>query len=149
MSHYKWKLIVVACILSGLLVGIASAADNRQSIGVANANIRMGAGKDYEVKWQFERYYPVVVLEEQGKWRKVKDFEGDEGWVHSSLLANTKTIVIKKEKCNVRSGPGKDNRIEFVADKGVPFRVIKKEGNWISVRHADGDGGWVYQSLVW
>ncbi|MDY6903880.1 MAG: SH3 domain-containing protein [Thermodesulfobacteriota bacterium] len=119
------------------------------TISVATANIRMGPGTNYEVLWKAERYYPVVVLKSEGEWAKFKDFEGDEGWIHQSLLSDTKAVVVKKEKCNIRSGPGTDHAVKFVAGKGVPFKVLKKNGNWIQIRHSDGDTGWIYHSLVW
>jgi len=34
-------------------------------------------------------------------------------------------------------------------DSGVPFKVLTRKGNWIQVRHADGDKGWIHKSLVW
>jgi len=27
--------------------------------------------------------------------------------------------------------------------------VLTRKGNWIQVRHADGDKGWIHKSLVW
>jgi SH3-like domain-containing protein len=27
--------------------------------------------------------------------------------------------------------------------------VLKREGRWIQVEHADGDKGWLHDSLVW
>jgi SH3-like domain-containing protein len=31
----------------------------------------------------------------------------------------------------------------------VPFKVLKKEGEWIRIVHADGDEGWIHRNLVW
>jgi SH3-like domain-containing protein len=78
-----------------------------------------------------------------------QDFEGDRGWIHDSLLDDVKAVVVKNNKCNVRSGPGTDKTIRFTVDKGVPFKVLEKKGKWIHVMHADGDQGWIHQSLVW
>ena len=149
MARHVHKTIGWLVVIAALSAGMAFSAGERKAIGVAKANIRMGPGTNYEVLWQAERYYPVVVVETQGKWRKFKDFEGDEGWIFASLLSDTRAVVVKKERCNVRSGPGTDHAVKFVAGKGVPFRVLKKSGNWINVKHSDGDTGWIYHSLVW
>ena len=89
------------------------------------------------------------MLARSGKWIHFKDFEGDEGWIHQSLVTNTPTVITIKTKCNVRSGPGTQNRILFSVEKGIPFRTVEKKDNWIQVEHADGDRGWIYKTLVW
>ena len=58
-------------------------------------------------------------------------------------------MITVRDRCNIRSGPGNDFKIVFVAEKGIPFKVVKRKGNWIQVQHADGDKGWIYKSLVW
>jgi len=37
----------------------------------------------------------------------------------------------------------------FTVERGVPFKVLKRNGNWIRIEHADGEIGWIYNSLVW
>jgi SH3-like domain-containing protein len=49
----------------------------------------------------------------------------------------------------LRAGPGTDQPVLVKIDKGVPFKVLKREGRWIQVEHADGDKGWLHDSLVW
>jgi SH3-like domain-containing protein len=113
------------------------------------ANIRSGPGTDFDIIWKVERYYPVIVLEKKDNWCKIEDFEGDKGWIHDSLLDKTQTIVVKNHNCNVRSGPGTDFPVVFRAKQGVPFKCLKTQGAWINIQHADGDTGWIYQTLTW
>jgi SH3-like domain-containing protein len=126
-----------------------SAAAERLSVSAQIANIRSGPATSYDVLWQVQKYYPILVLKKSGPWINFKDFEGDEGWIHQSLVQKTPTVITIKEKCNVRSGPGTQNRILFSVEKGIPFRRIKREDRWIHIEHADGDRGWIYQTLVW
>jgi SH3-like domain-containing protein len=84
-----------------------------------------------------------------GDWYYFKDYEGDKGWVHRSLVKDIPTAITIKEKCNVRSGPGKENPVVFTVGSGIPFKVIGKKGNWRHILHADGDKGWIYKSLLW
>jgi SH3-like domain-containing protein len=137
-------------ILSILLVLYTDAsAAQRLSVGVNVANVRSGPGKNYETLWQVEKYHPIVVIESQGAWYKFRDFEGDTGWIYKTLVKQTPSVITKKGKCNIRSGPGTKNRIVFTSDRGIPFRVLSRKGQWIRVMHADGDKGWIYKSLVW
>jgi len=113
------------------------------------ANIRSGPGTQYELLWQIEKYHPVLVVEKRGVWYRFKDFEGDEGWIHASLLDKTRTVIVRVRRCNVRTGPSTDAEIAFTVDRGIPFKVLQKKGRWFEVEHADGDKGWIFETLVW
>jgi SH3-like domain-containing protein len=128
--------------------GTAAAAE-RVTVKASIANIRSGPGTNYDVVWQVEKYHPFLVQEKKDPWVKIKDFEGDMAWIHVSLLSDVEGVITSKSKCNVRSEPTTDSRILFTVERGVPFRVIKRQGDWIHIEHADGDKGWIYSSLVW
>ena len=113
------------------------------------ANIRSGPGTKHEILWKAEKYYPVEVLKTSGRWYQFRDFEGDQGWIHNSLVKKIPTVIAIKDNCNVRSGPGTSHTVLFTIEKGIPFKVLKREGNWIHIEHADGDRGWIHKSLVW
>jgi len=59
------------------------------------------------------------------------------------------TVIVKKDRCNIRSGPSTNDDIVFRAEKGVPLRVLQRKGEWLQVQHADGETGWMHQMLVW
>ena len=96
-----------------------------------------------------EKYHPIIVLKKSGNWYRFHDFEKDEGWIHQSIVSNISSVITKKKKCNVRSGPGTTYDILFTVENGVPFKVIERKGRWIHIHHADGDKGWIHESLVW
>lgn len=121
----------------------------RLSIASSIANIRSGPGTKYDILWQVAKYHPILVLKKSGNWYHFRDFEGDKGWLHKSLVRNIPSVITNKEKCNVRSGPGTKFKILFTTENGVPFKIIKRKSNWINVQHADGDKGWLHKSLVW
>ena len=121
----------------------------RLAVSSPIANIRSGPGLKYDILWKVGKYHPLLILEKSGKWFHFSDFEGDEGWIHSSLLSNIPTVITKSQKCNIRSAPGTSSKILIPVGKGIPFKVIKHEGNWLNIQHADGDKGWIHKSLVW
>ena len=142
------NVFFIAFLFTTLYSGAASAAE-RYAITGKIANIRSGPGTRYEVLVKAEKNYPLDFIERSGNWYKVRDFEGDVGWVHKSLIKKMSAVITVKSKCNVRAGPGTGERIVFICERGVPFEVIKRKGNWINVRHADGYEGWIHKSLVW
>ncbi len=113
------------------------------------ANIRSGPGSSNVVIWKVEKDHPIEVIEKKGNWYHFQDFERDEGWIHKSLVGKLKTIITKKENCNIRSGAGTKYKVLFTVEKGIPFRVLERRGAWTKIRHADGDEGWIHNSLVW
>ena len=141
------SIILVLCI-HAVFVGTVWA--ERMSVNAAKANIRSGPGTDqYDVLWEVERYYPVDVIRTQGEWMFFRDFEGDEGWIHGSLLGKAATVITRSDLVNIRSGPGTQNDIVFKAERGVPFQVVKRQGDWIHIRSGAGDEGWIHKNLVW
>ena len=143
MRLISFFTIIVILLTSGLAMA------ERLSVSSKIANIRSGPGTDHEILWKVENYHPITVLNKKGSWVNFRDFEGDEGWIHISLIHKKPTVITKKNKCNVRTGPGTNHDIVFTVEKGIPFLVIDRQKNWIQIKHADGDGGWIYKSLVW
>jgi len=140
---------VLFLVLGLVLTATSLVAAQRLMVSSKVANIRSGPGTKYEVLWQVERYHPLQIVEKKGNWYKFTDFEGDQGWVHRSLVEEGDAVITVKDKCNVRTGPGTKNPIAFTVGKGIPFKVLHRKGNWINIVHSDGDKGWIHKSLVW
>ena len=139
-----------ALVIASLIIFCSSVAlAERLAVSVPVANIRSGPGTLYDVLWNAEKYYPIFVLKKSGPWYHFRDFEGDEGWVHKSLVRKIASIITIKPKSHIRSGPGPHYEIRFSVDDGIPFRVLGRKGNWIHIEHADGDKGWIYKTLTW
>jgi len=138
---------IIIFLLIMLLAGAASA--ERLAVSAPVANIRSGPGTSHNVLWKVEKYFPLRVIGKSGDWYHFEDFEGDKGWVHQSLVSKISAVVTKNDECNIRSGPGTDNKIIFTVEKGIPFKVLKRKGSWIHIEHADGDKGWIHKSLIW
>ena len=145
MKHIAFILTLT---IGWSLIGGTALAE-RLTVAADIANIRSGPGKNYEILWKVEKYHPLLVLKKEGQWYQFRDFEGDMGWIHASLLAGTPTVITKSEKCNIRSGPGTQFKVFFAVEQGIPFRVLDRKGKWIQIQHADGDQGWIHESLVW
>jgi SH3-like domain-containing protein len=143
MKHYAW----LTFFLLFAMTSVASA--ERLAVSVSRANIRSGPGENFDILWAVEQYYPLNVFQKAGQWYHFRDFEGDEGWIHKALLGKIPSIITNKENCNIRSGPGSRFEVLFEVEKGIPFKVLKREGSWLHIQHADGDKGWIHESLVW
>lgn len=58
-------------------------------------------------------------------------------------------VSIKADKANVRRGPARSHRIDWVYQKsGLPVEIIAEYGHWRRVRDHDGLGGWIHHALL-
>ena len=141
----------VRSIIIFLLVFVfaAVAQAERLTVTAPVANIRSGPGTNHNVLWKVEQFFPLLVIKKSGEWYQFKDFEGDRGWVHNSLVGKVSAVITRNDNCNIRSGPGTSHAVLFTVEKGIPFKVLNRKGSWIHIKHSDGDKGWIHKSLVW
>ena len=150
LGKFRFIFYVLVIMLFCIVVfSDAAYAKERLAVSVSIANIRSGPGTNYDTLWQVYKYYPIKVIKKSGSWILFVDFEGDKGWVKSTLVRKIPSVITIKEDCNIRSGPGTKYSILFKTERGVAFKVIKEKGSWINVQHADEDKGWIYKPLVW
>jgi SH3-like domain-containing protein len=144
------KKRTVTFLTLGLVAVFASVVfAERLTVKVPVANVRSGPNTKSDILWNVEQYHPLDVIKTTGSWYQFKDFEGDKGWIHKSLLDKTPAVITIRDKCNVRLGPSTKKEIFFTVDKGIPFKVLKRQGDWVYIQHSDGDKGWIHKSLVW
>lgn len=132
-----------------LLVGATLAHAKMVSVKHHRVNMRSGPGKNYAVLWELGKGYPLKVVQKKGNWIKVTDFEGDVGWLYKTLITSVPYLIVKKDRINIRSGPGNDYKIKGKANYGVVLRTLKIIKGWAQVKHEDGLQGWVKRDLVW
>lgn len=69
------------------------------SLKADEVNVRVGPGKRYPLKWTYVvSGVPVQIIAEWDNWRKIRDWEGEEGWVHSAMLSAKRTVIVTGEK---------------------------------------------------
>lgn len=124
------------------------------SVRSTEANIRNGPGLLYQIKWVIvKKGTPVEVIAEFEQWRKVKDIEGDEGWVHKSMLSsNDRTAILTGIQQTIYDEASKDSNPVAYVEKGVIAELKKCDENWCKVEVRDKDGkykGWVDRTRLW
>jgi SH3-like domain-containing protein len=141
----------LARIAPALLLALAFGAQAQQmvSIGRDTVNMRAGASTRHEVLYELSKGYPLQVTGRQGDWLKVRDFEGDVGWVHQPMTGRTPHHVVKANVANIRSAPNTRAAIVGKAERGEVLRTVEKRPDWVKVKQEDGAQGWVAKRLLW
>jgi SH3-like domain-containing protein len=115
-------------------------------------NVRGGPTRNHEVTWQYTRSgLPVEITAESDNWRRIRDWEGSEGWVYHSLLSGRRTaLVIAKTKELVPLLSAADDQGRMVAqlEPGVVASVRRCTGTWCQIS-GSGFDGWIAQERLW
>lgn len=112
-------------------------------------NVRAGPGVRYPVEWVFTRKeMPVEITAEFDTWRRIRDWEGSEGWVHQSMLSGKRGVVVKGEQRSIRKEPAADATAVARAQPGVMGWLSKCKGEWCQV-DLKGYKGWLKRGEVW
>ena len=112
-------------------------------------NVRAGPGARYPVEWVFERKgMPVEIVAEFDTWRKVRDIQGTEGWVHQNLLSSRRGVVITGVVRTLRREPREDSAAVARAEPDVIGQLLECQAEWCRVEVA-GLRGWLKRGELW
>lgn len=93
---------------------------------------------------------PLEVIVTLEKWVKVRDRGGRLAWIARNELSDAQSVMVVAERASVRDAATNDATTRFEATRGVILQVAgPPKGNWLPVRHADGDRGYVRRVDVW
>lgn len=135
------------------IAGTASAADNLpyfESMKSDKIFMRVGPGEEYQIKWVYHRKgLPVEVVGTYDVWRRVKDMDGETGWIHTALLSHDRTtVVIGDGEAAVKRGEDENSRLVAEAKPGAVGRLRHCRETACDVRF-DGAEGWVERTRLW
>lgn len=57
-------------------------------------------------------------------------------------------LCVESQTANLRSGPSTNYPKSWEVYKYMPFKLIKRKGDWYHVQDLEGDKHWVYKKLV-
>ena len=119
------------------------------SIKSSEANVRTGPGLRYKIKWVYKRKkMPLEVVAEFEQWRKIRDIQGDEGWIHRSQLTNKRGFLITGENQIMRRNSDKESRPLAKLEKGVVGDLESCNFHYCKVRTGSYKG-WVKRKNIW
>lgn len=120
------------------------------SIRGDKANMRTGPGLQYPIEWTYtRRTLPMEIIDEHGRWRKVRDHDGTTGWMLVSLLTSSKRFALVRGKTR-RLFSDKDlaSPVLATAEPGVIGELVRCESIWCQMRIADRKA-WIERRHIW
>jgi len=112
-------------------------------------NVRVGPGVRYPIKWKFrQKLIPVEIVQEYDTWRKIRDWEGAEGWVHRAMLSNRRSIIVTGRTVTVRRRSSDEAPAVARLGRGMVAELGKCTPAWCRVE-VDGYEGWIRREGFW
>jgi SH3-like domain-containing protein len=69
------------------------------SLKRGEVNVRSGPGTQYPILWVYWRAgYPVALVARFDNYLKIRDFEGEEGWVHQAMVSKRITALVASKE---------------------------------------------------
>ncbi len=119
-----------------------------ESLRYSTVNGRTGPSLDHPIAWRYERAgLPVMIIKESMEWRRVRDPEGAEVWVHARMLSRQETAMIQKDTPLKRTASF-DSEDIAILQAGVIVDILDGKGNLLKVQ-TNSLRGWVEYDGVW
>ncbi len=119
------------------------------SLGSDKVNMRAGPGRRYPIRWVYHRKgLPMKVEAEFDIWRKVRDSDGETGWIHGSLLSGRRMVEVLGGVQGLHDKPHPGSPLVLKAEPGVLGELLNCEVSWCHVRIA-GKEGWMDRKVLW
>lgn len=123
------------------------------SLKAEKVNVRRGPSSDHPVAWVFQRKgLPVEIVAEFETWRRVRDSDGEEGWILQNMLAGKRTAVIapwkKGQAVPAHQAPSAGSALVAQLGAGLVADVEGCDGSWCELSAA-GYSGFVEQTQLW
>jgi SH3-like domain-containing protein len=152
-------------VAAALLVGAPASAQPGQGSGLPvprfvslkadRVNVRGGPTKDHQVTWIYTRSgLPVEITAEFDNWRRIRDWEGAEGWVYHSMLSGRRTAMVtapaKGSETLLALHDKADEQSPITArlEPGVTANVKTCTGSWCRLV-GRGFDGWIKEDRLW
>lgn len=117
-------------------------------------NMRTGPGTRFPIEWTYQRRdLPVEITREFQEWRRIRDMDGTEGWVHQATLAGRRTFMVRGlpgseitlyRKPEAESGPVARMRPGVIGR----LRACPPRSDWCEAQVAD-HRGYIRRGDVW
>jgi SH3-like domain-containing protein len=116
-------------------------------------NVRKGPSSDHEVAWVFQRKnMPVEVIAESENWRKIRDSEGQEGWILQQMLSGRRFAMAqdwnKQRSVALHTDATGASNTVAIMNPGVIAQVDSCTGDWCYVSVDDYEG-YAMQTELW
>jgi SH3-like domain-containing protein len=119
------------------------------SLRAPEVNLRTGPGIRYPIEWVYTRRgMPLQIVGEFETWRRIRDWQGTEGWVHQSMLSGQRSALVVGRQRPLRRAPEADAPPLALVQAGVVGAIDACEQGWCRIE-VDGFAGWLREDELY
>jgi len=139
--------LLVACCCLAIGPAAAQSADNPSGLPLPRfastrsepINVRVGPGTRYDIAWTYVKSgQPVEIINEFDTWRKIRDVDGEEGWIHQNLLSGRRTGLItpwsQSGQVAIRAGQSETADVRAWLTPGYLVEIDNCRNLWCAVK---------------
>jgi SH3-like domain-containing protein len=113
-------------------------------------NLRTGPGRRYPIEWVLtKKDMPVEVTAQFEHWRRIRGWDGTQGWVQEHMVTGKRFVVIEKggDRPLYRQ-PDPASGVVARAESGVLARLAECRDAWCRVETSEVSG-WMRRTDLW
>ena len=112
-------------------------------------NLRQGPSFEYPIKIFYKKkFLPVIVQDDYGNFKKIRDHENNSGWIHISQLSKKKAAITIDDDVIVFNKPSIYSNPSVILKKGRLCKILKCKEDWCKIK-VDKYKGWIKKNSLW
>ena len=146
MQINKKQIIIILFII--LFNSTLNAEEIFLSLKKDKVNVRYGPSFDTPVKYIYKKInLPIKQIDKKENWRRIIDLKNNSGWIHSSQLKSSNSIIILENTTLFNKSTNFSKPLAKI-NKGRLLVIQKCEGNWCKIKSGKFKG-WVKINKIW
>jgi SH3-like domain-containing protein len=119
------------------------------SLRASDVNLRTGPGTRYPIEWVLTHQgMPVEITAEYEMWRRIRNVDGDEGWVHKNALSGHRAAIITGGKRELHDSADETSAITAHLEEGAIGQLISCSKDWCKLKF-EGVKGYAHKNDFW
>ncbi len=119
------------------------------SLHTDDVNLRTGPGTRYPIEWVYHTEgLPVEITAEFDIWRRLRDWEGSEGWVHKNGLTGKRTAIITQGRKSLYSSDSLASPVVAMIEANAIGAIQSCQATWCKV-HFGSIKGYMQKTDFW
>jgi|TARA_B100000780_G_C21005455_1_gene402433 SH3-like domain-containing protein len=142
------KLNIYLLCLAVLFTQFSVAEEKFVSLKKNKVNVRYGPSLESKIKYIYKKInLPIKQIDEKENFRRIVDLKNNSGWIHTSQLKPSNSIIILENKILFKK-PSNLSKPVAKLEKGRLLVVKKCEGIWCSI-NTGNYFGWIKAENIW
>lgn len=120
------------------------------TVKAERVNVRRGPTLQQDVLWTYVKPgTPVEVIAEYDAWRRIRDANGQTGWVKGAMLDGKRNVMVTgRVNTAILGAPKADAEAVAYAEPGLVAKLIGCTGEWCEIS-SRGYEGYVARDRLW